>query len=99
MPPKKKEEVKEALESKYQAILDELSHLTTGRIADKTKLNKILAKSLQLQDDLKNFGHEVSELKQGMEFISKTIKAVQRGMAYKVDNNDFDRLGKKLTEN
>ena len=63
MPPKRKEEVEEDLESKYQAILDKLSNLTTGRIADETKQNKILAQSSQLQDDLKNLRHEVSELK------------------------------------
>ena len=92
MPPKKKEEVKEDLESKYQAISDKLSDLTTRRIADETKLNKILAQSSQLQDDLKNLGHDVSELKQGMEFINKTIEDVQHDMEHKVDGNDFDRF-------
>ena len=96
MPPKKKEEVKEDLESKYQAILDKLSDLTTGRIADETKLNKILAQSSQLQDDLTDLGHEVSELKRRMEFINETTEDVQRDMEHKVDDNDFDRFKEEV---
>ena len=76
--------------------MDKLSDLTTGRIAGEKKLNKILAQSSQLQDDLKYLGHEVSELKRGMEFINKAIEDVQRDMEHKVDDNDFDRFKKEV---
>ena len=76
MPPKKKDDSSTA-EAKYEAILDKLEQLCSGRNEDNVKLDKILDDSAKLQDDFGQLKEDITAFKErpdAMDKISQTFK-------------------------
>ena len=93
MPPKKKDD-SSTTEAKYEAILDKLEQLCSGRNEDKVKLDKILDDNAKLQDDFGQGKEDITAFKERLDAMDKIITDIQKdvAIAMKVDIAVFERF-------
>ena len=95
MPPKTKDD-SYTTEAKYEAILDKLEQLCSGRNEDKVKLDKILDDNAKLQDDFGQLKQDITAFKERLDAMDKNITDIQKDIAMKVDIADFERFKNEM---
>ena len=79
------------------AILDRLMKLCGS---NESKLNLILAQSVELKTTISNITKEISDLKNSLDFMNTTIEQLQKDIAVKSDKEVFEssnwKSGKRL---